>query len=1514
MFILLPFAYFECYLAITYCPAYTAITDKPNGYIFSQIGSSYQNNAQCKWHITASDPGAVIKLSFLYFDTECGYDYVYISNDYAQTTSIAQLCGNRFASGNMVNTFISDIAYLTFGSDWNSISPVKSDFLSYNFATNNWTEINTNIPPPRMDHYSWVYNSKLYLFGGYTNYDIYHDLWEYDSSTNRWKQLTATTFPQNLQYNLESAVVFVPRTSGFELYVYSGIDGRYYSPAYSLFKYDSAANTWIRLRDGPVGLEGGKAVYSLETNSIRIISGYPVNDQYYNNDVLYTFEYSIDSDIWLVLAPRNIDKMRYQSSVDYLGDNYAFVYGGMLPASADACFESNVQILDLVHRKGQATIFRNGTLYIFGGNDGLLHNDVVQVELATGANTQNRDLCRVDNYCSNFYTCEKCSATSYCSWCPGYCGYNIFDYPLPTVNSSSYLPNSNIICSAGNSEICRRVNLTLNSIYSSTISYGSYLDFYYSTNNDYETDSYQLQLLNTNSNANLRITVLEILPYTPTTLSGILFVANPAPDQYYLAIRISWANDKGGYFAPADLNTTVYDSSKIGSTTTFNIKISKILATTSGYHMDYLTLISLLIVALFSFSLIYNRIRRIRRVRNELIQMQALYPPPKPRNFFKFEADLSHATGVPIGIELFDDETIAHSYLILYPGAIEQLDRGDMLKFHIGTRCTRMSHTDKILAFNYMSYVQPNKWQPNFEIPAKYGSTMINLVTLEVFPLKPSPISFKLESNYKIEKILPRSFFGILYQLKVGHTFVFNLANLDVPNPFIQELTGMRQSTYVKIAETNTSDEWELHLKPSKGVIFGYLCKPADIQKVIQEQADTFLRTRKLPLVLDLDVMHRVRELKDGRKVVLADKVHEFLNWASNLYEISLCSLGDQTYVDMVAQILNQENQIIRGGVAYSARGEYLYLTQNESSTVARRPPKDLNSLFAFYSNRNEETPFVEPLILDDNATMWPLDQQDNIIVIREMVDSKVWNVALYPVVQQVLSFIHESYFKQLDAWNATDPAIRGTPPTSLTFYKEYMRKELSSKIAEATNCRSIKSYPNPWSSQPTIIYMTSNQFQHGKLYKKANLTHSQQMDPFIAQNSGSFDKFDLQPAVNDAVMDYSPGMKRVQPEPLSFNELDLNMEGIRVPYNSPDKPDGALPNIQNQNHTFGCCGFVFNNYEAYVQHATVTHPQYVQMDPSTTFQSAINNSSMPLGYNNEQFSNMVPTEQPREEEMDPINPVQLQYNMQKLQAELDSLIAGDNIPQEQMYRSQSHEFFVNKPQLASTQSQYSNSISTPKTPLSESWQSSHSRLHSRKGSWVESPNLHLSNHSLHNFNTSPFQNQTQPQWSFEQQPQNSWVYEKTRIYANGMNGQLYSLNFEKPYKCTGYPDCNKSYKNSNGLKYHLIHVHGDNPGASTPEFGEFDASQPNSPASFVHPQYRRYQCPFKECDKKYKNLSGLRYHFTHTHSHLTEEEIKNLLREVKERGDAGEGAVIPQNASQSISNQNSIEDFTDLI
>ena len=98
------------------------------------------------------------------------------------------------------------------------------------------------------------------------------------------------------------------------------------------------------------------------------------------------------------------------------------------------------------------------------------------------------------------------------------------------------------------------------------------------------------------------------------------------------------------------------------------------------------------------------------------------------------------------------------------------------------------------------------------------------------------------------------------------------------------------------------------------------------------------------------------------------------------MFDISVCSLGEQSYVDMVVQMLNQESKGVIRGVIYSARGEYLHLA---SQPNPNRSPKDLNSLFAYHSFQNTISGLrVDPIVLDDNASMWPASQQDNIIVL----------------------------------------------------------------------------------------------------------------------------------------------------------------------------------------------------------------------------------------------------------------------------------------------------------------------------------------------------------------------------------------------------------------------------------------------------------------------------------------------------------------------------------------------------
>jgi hypothetical protein len=118
------------------------------------------------------------------------------------------------------------------------------------------------------------------------------------------------------------------------------------------------------------------------------------------------------------------------------------------------------------------------------------------------------------------------------------------------------------------------------------------------------------------------------------------------------------------------------------------------------------------------------------------------------------------------------------------------------------------------IVYSQQTIVQAAHWQPTLSIPEHLGSGSVGLVTLEIFPLKLPQLSFSLDAAYKVTRILPRSYFGVLCQCHIQHSFVFNL--LDQNSVFFQELAGMRQSVAVPIV-SNDSEKWELHLKPSKG-------------------------------------------------------------------------------------------------------------------------------------------------------------------------------------------------------------------------------------------------------------------------------------------------------------------------------------------------------------------------------------------------------------------------------------------------------------------------------------------------------------------------------------------------------------------------------------------------------------------------------------------------------------------------------------------------------------------------
>ncbi|KAI9319727.1 hypothetical protein BX666DRAFT_1319475 [Dichotomocladium elegans] len=379
---------------------------------------------------------------------------------------------------------------------------------------------------------------------------------------------------------------------------------------------------------------------------------------------------------------------------------------------------------------------------------------------------------------------------------------------------------------------------------------------------------------------------------------------------------------------------------------------------------------------------------------------------------------------------------------------------------------------------------KPSQWRPTLSLESvlknqpvpvdrrtgRPCSKQVQLTTHEVVYRGTEP-SFLLEEHYEIQGVDPRGIFFIFAQLQMGHSFVF----LNPDHPWFDDIYGLRKTAYITL-KSEAGDIYELHFKGARDkYLFGYLCKREDIIQAARSAMEAIVFNRKLPLVLDLDDTlvrlvgdgndryvpesdahlygNRVVPLSDGRRVVITERVHEFLDWAHNFFDISVCSLGDQNYVDNVVNVLDPQRTRIRG-ILYSARVEHDYIKRSYDTD---RPPKNLMTLYPFYALDRHTLGWGStlPLIIDDETRMWPNDQHDNIIVVRNQGNNNLWTVCLFPHVQEALGHIHQEFFRQLDTWMArmkeseqNGLVFSRPPPSAVGIYKTMLRSLFRDKIA----------------------------------------------------------------------------------------------------------------------------------------------------------------------------------------------------------------------------------------------------------------------------------------------------------------------------------------------------------------------------------------------------------------------------------------------------------------------------------
>ena len=132
-------------------------------------------------------------------------------------------------------------------------------------------------------------------------------------------------------------------------------------------------------------------------------------------------------------------------------------------------------------------------------------------------------------------------------------------------------------------------------------------------------------------------------------------------------------------------------------------------------------------------------------------------------------------------------------------------------------------------------------------------------------------------------------------------------------------------------------------------------------------------------------------------------------------------------------------------------------------------------------------------------------------------------------------------------------------------------------------------------------------------------------------------------------------------------------------------------------------------------------------------------------------------------------------------------------------------------------------------------------------GSRVNSPTLNSPSYNLTAAMTSP------------QSPS------RTNSITSTPSRTTSSLLANKPFKCPK-PNCNKSYKQANGLKYHM--THGSCNFTPCKEGEMLKEGMSDSEVREIEKRLRPYACGVGDCARRYKNMNGLRYHYQHSGEH----------------------------------------------
>uniref|UniRef100_A0AC34RET9 Laminin EGF-like domain-containing protein n=1 Tax=Panagrolaimus sp. JU765 TaxID=591449 RepID=A0AC34RET9_9BILA len=301
------------------------------------------------------------------------------------------------------------------------------DLTSYDFTTNTFHSLSIiNTPPQtRYDHSMVYYKDKLYIFGGViNNKTVTNELWSLDLGSGSWKMLRShNESPETIPKAVAGHTAHVINDKMYVFFGYNPTEGY----VHRVQIYNFVDGTWKlgKEQDSIIGRFGHSSTLYLENSKMPVVyvyGGY--------NQVAQEAAYNISNDLlkfepmtetWTDIGSGLVRVFRHTAVII---DHMLYIIGGnshneSTTARLSECYSGEVYSYDIlcqvwakvpttkgpisVSRYGHLSAEYNGSVYVFGGFNGLMNNDVLKLSLP-----QCNSLANSEEECTESATGVRC--------------------------------------------------------------------------------------------------------------------------------------------------------------------------------------------------------------------------------------------------------------------------------------------------------------------------------------------------------------------------------------------------------------------------------------------------------------------------------------------------------------------------------------------------------------------------------------------------------------------------------------------------------------------------------------------------------------------------------------------------------------------------------------------------------------------------------------------------------------------------------------------------------------------------------------------------------------------------------------------------------------------------------------------------------------------------------------------------------------------------------------------------